>query len=337
MTTTVRLEPFGAAIEVGDGETVLDAVLRAGYYVHHACRAGRCGSCAGRLTAGRLDQPLHSGFALGKDSQDRGAVLLCQARGGGGEAVVDIADMQLDRDEFQGGLATWSARIVGCERPSADLRIVALQALGEPRHWRAGAHVAFAVPGHGPAHRSYSLLDLPQRDGRFRVLLRVFPDGRFSGQIDALAQAGAVLAVRGPLGRFALRRGYRPIVFVAGGTGIGPIRAMVQDLAETRSRRQIHLLYGARDASDLVLRGELAALAASLPGLGLATAAERGDGADVQGTVVELLGRVPDPAIRDAEAYLCGPEAMVAQLRERLGARGMQDRRIASDVFVASA
>ncbi len=339
MTTTVRLEPFGANVEVGDGETVLDAVLRAGLYVHHGCRAGRCGSCAGRLVAGALDHPPPQGFVLTKEQRDHGAVLLCQARGQGGTATVDVAGMQLDADELESGLATWQARIVDVERPAEALRLVTLEALGRRRHWRAGAHVALAVPGHEGAFRSYSLVDPPAQDGRFRLLLRVFPGGRFSGQVDALAHAGATLTVRGPLGRFALRHGHRPALFVAGGTGIGPIHAMLRELVARRSRRLIHVIYGARRAAELALAEELVRTCASLPGSTLVMAAEDDGGAIERGnlergTVVDALARVPDGALQGAEGYLCGPEAMAERVTARLLERGVEPSLISRDVFV---
>lgn len=332
MPSQVRLLPFAIAVEVHEHESVLAAVLRTGYHVHHGCRSGRCGACAAQVVSGRLECPsVEGGFVLGREALAAGRVLLCQSFPATAAVEVDIADMQLTAEELTGGLDTWPARIVQAEASAPEVRLVTLQTQGAPRRWRAGAHVAIEVPGGAGECRSYSLLDLPRPDGRFRLLVRVLPGGRFSPRLDALAAAGETLRVRGPLGRFALRPGHWPAVLIAGGTGIAPLRAFIEELAASRSRRPVRLLYGARTREELVLLPELQALAQDLPQLAIETLCEQ-DGERGTGTVAELIDR----QIEGADVYLCGPAAMVAACHDRLAALGVTPRRLTSESFVPS-
>ncbi|WP_240008553.1 2Fe-2S iron-sulfur cluster-binding protein, partial [Pseudaquidulcibacter saccharophilus] len=80
MTYTLTIEPLGEEIEVEEGQTVLDAALRAGIYLPHACGHGLCGTCKVDVLDGEVDHGAASPFALMDFERDEGKTLACECR-----------------------------------------------------------------------------------------------------------------------------------------------------------------------------------------------------------------------------------------------------------------
>jgi NAD(P)H-flavin reductase len=150
---------------------------------------------------------------------------------------------------------------------------------------------------------------------QLEFLIKIEPSGRWGHAFDRLAR-GQQLAVRGPYGSFVLPDSAlsRPLLFVAGGTGIAPIRAMIVH-ALGRRHRPLKLLYSARTVADLAYLRELRRLARSrdlelhLHATREALAHWRG----VQGRIAPAH-LAPLVADRSTRCFVCGPAAMVADL-----------------------
>ena len=99
--------------------------------------------------------------------------------------------------------------------------------------------------------RSYSIANIGRNDGGLELHIRRFPDGKFSQLIFKDLSPGMLLRIHGPHGTFFVRKGDSPIIFLAGGTGFAPIKAMVEQLLDENSRRQIHLYWGVSSADTL--------------------------------------------------------------------------------------
>jgi NAD(P)H-flavin reductase len=146
------------------------------------------------------------------------------------------------------------------------------------------------------------------------------------------------MRLRGPYGQFGVRLSHRPMIMVAGGSGMAPILAMLGDLASTPNRRQVTFFYGARTRDDLFLVTELRELAAAhdwltfVPALSEA-AAPGWDGET--GLITEVLARHL-PVTRGMEAYLCGPPPMIDAAIDALKTAGCKERHIYFDRFVPS-
>jgi ferredoxin len=80
MSYELTIEPLGRSIEVEEGQTILDAALRAGIYLPHACGQGYCATCKVTVTDGEVDHGEASNFALMDYERDEGKVLACCAR-----------------------------------------------------------------------------------------------------------------------------------------------------------------------------------------------------------------------------------------------------------------
>jgi len=189
-----------------------------------------------------------------------------------------------------------------------------------------GQYVNVSVPGT-PETRSYSFSSMP-RDGVVQFLVRNIPGGLMSSYLAERAKAGDSVTIAGPMGSFYLRDVTRPVLFLAGGTGLAPFLAMFEELELTTPTQPIHMVYAVTNDADLVEVSTLEAFAASIPGFTFTTVVAAADSAHPQkGYVTHHL---PDAALNggDVDVYLCGPPPMVDAVRAYL-----KDKQIAPANF----
>jgi benzoate/toluate 1,2-dioxygenase reductase subunit len=191
------------------------------------------------------------------------------------------------------------------------------------------------VPGTEQT-RAYSFSSLP-RDGEVSFLIRNVPGGLMSSFLTNLAQVGDGMTLTGPLGSFYLRDIKRPLLLLAGGTGLAPFTAMLEKIAAEGSAHPLHLIYGVTNDADLVEMDKLADLAARIPNFTF-TACVASDQSSYpkKGYVTQHI----EPAhLHDGEVdiYLCGPPPMVEAVSHFIRERGIQPANFYYEKFAASA
>src|SRR5258708_11067323 len=132
-----------------------------------------------------------------------------------------------------------------------------------------GQYVSVMVPGTDQ-RRSYSFSSPPGAEA-VSFLVRDIPRGVMSTFLRETAASGMPMEFTGPSGSFYLREVKRPLLFLAGGTGLAPFLSMLGRIAETGSAHAIHLVYGVTNDADLVEAERLEEFAARLPGFTFAT------------------------------------------------------------------
>lgn len=191
----------------------------------------------------------------------------------------------------------------------------------------------------GPAlFRSYSLSG-PLSPDRYRVSIKLEPDGAGGTFLSSHVHPGDVLDVSEPRGAFVLQPGTGPVVLLSAGIGATPVLAMLHALASSASPRQIWWLHGARDRQSHSFAAEVRQLLAAL-GQGRSRVWYSRPGADDrQGQDYDARGRLGIDAIeqleipREADFYLCGPSSFLVDLRAGLAARGVPPDRVHSEIF----
>jgi methane monooxygenase component C len=334
---TFEGEP-GFTVECREDEDVVTAALRQGYILLTECREGACSTCKGFLVEGDYDELLdHSIHALSPSEEEEGYVLSCRLQPRS-DLVIDY-DYGADRIErFAEGV--WSGQIVALDRLSETVVRVVVRTLAaqEPVGFDPGQYVRLTLPAIGIA-RDYSMANAPSSDDReLEFLLRVMPDGAFSGFIADGAQVGEMITVEGPFGKFCLRPSVENTpVFVAGGTGLAPIMSMLRSLAATRPDAVATLVFGNTNAGDLFFGREIAELTKALPGLVvhrcLMNPGPEWDG-DVGLVTDALAAHVETPPAHTY--YLCGPPPMIAGSKELLAGRGVPRTQIFEETFIHS-
>jgi CDP-4-dehydro-6-deoxyglucose reductase len=315
----VELLPSRRHFEARGDEPVLSAALRQHLNLPHSCKGGSCGSCRVRLLSGRIAYPHGRPPGLDAAEEAAGYALICQARA--------LEDLVIETREIRNvtdvEIRELPARVERMERLAPEvmglwLRLPAI----EPFSWQAGQYVDVMLPGE--RRRSFSLANPPHDAAFLELHVRHAPGGAFSGQVFGSMEPGALLRIEGPLGQFTCRPGDRPLLFVGGGTGYAPLKAMLREAMAREPGRPVTLFRGARDAADLYDEAWLRALAAH-------HAIFRYE--PVVGEFVhQALLRASLP-FADFDVYAAGPPAMIDAVRATLPQAGADPARIFFDSF----
>jgi methane monooxygenase component C len=297
-----------------EDEDVISAGLRQGILLVSDCRAGSCGACRGFLEAGHYDQLLnHSPHALSERDEEEGWVLACRLRPRSDSCLdfeypVDRVG-RLDQMRRQG-------RIVALEPLCASVIrvVVRTMAAQAPLHWEAGQYVRIGLVDCDVT-RPYSIANAAQGGHDLEFFIALRPGGAFSEAIKAMPGEGAMVTVEGPFGGFMLHDDRRESVFVAGGTGLSPVLAMLRKLAADDPGHPATLIFGVGSEDELFAQNEIGDLTAICPGLKTLLAVDRPGNAwtGLRGTAVDALAEeiVQAPNSRERRYYLSGPAPMV--------------------------
>ncbi len=328
---TVTLKSSGRQFTVAPGETVLEAAQRAGVALPYSCRAGVCGSCKATLLQGYCQYPRNPPLALNAGELAHHAVLLCQA--------VPSSDLLLEARPVTSveDIARRQLCMVVTDKWKLASDVVGVRlspAAGERRLKRLPGQYLDVMLEDG-RRRPFSIANNPQADGMIELHVRHVPGGGFTSWVSDELQVGDRLRVEGPLGTFVPREdSERPIVFVAGGTGFAPVKAIVEHFIALGTRRPIHVYWGARSVADLYLRERAEHWQHELPQLVFhpVVADRRQAGGLRTGLVHEaVLSDYPDLSGHDV--YMSGPPAMVDAARQAFLDAGLPEDRLYYDSF----
>ncbi|HEX6634323.1 MAG TPA: CDP-6-deoxy-delta-3,4-glucoseen reductase [Usitatibacter sp.] len=245
----VRLEPSGHTFTVAPGETILEAALRQGIGLPYGCRNGACGACKGVLKSGMLEYGEYQERALHPHEKAAGKALTCCTR--------PLTDIVFEVREVSGAkdlvIRTMPARVEKVDKPAEDVAVLSLKLpAGERLQFLAGQYIDILLKDG--KRRSFSMANAPHDDRFLQLHVRKSPNGAFSSFVFEQMKERAILRFEGPLGTFYLREDSdKPILFVAGGTGFAPIKAMIEHCFHAGIDREMVLYWGARSLKDLYM------------------------------------------------------------------------------------
>ncbi|GAB3283850.1 hypothetical protein GCM10027449_27290 [Sinomonas notoginsengisoli] len=310
-------------INVAPGQTVADASYRARINIPLDCRDGACGTCKAFCESGKYDGGDYIEDALTDDEADAGYCLPCQ--------MTPESDLVLrisgTAEMAKSGVGQFTATIEKLHwyaDNTAGLTLVVEDR--EKLAYLPGQYMNVKVPGTDE-ERSYSFSSGPDA-GKLTFLVRTAPDGVMTTYLKERAAEGDTLTLEGPKGSFFLRDVKRPVLMLAGGTGIAPQLAMLEKLKDSAESGDapgfpIHLAYGATWDKDLVEVEVLERYAAAIPGFTFDTiVADAGSEHPKKGYVTQHL--LPEHLNDgDVDVYLCGPPAMVDAVRRYFDGEGI--------------
>jgi benzoate/toluate 1,2-dioxygenase reductase component len=311
------------------GETVADASYRLGINIPLDCRDGACGTCRVLCESGRFDAGDYIEDALTDAEAAQGYGLACQMRPQSDLVLAVAASSEVCKTRAAALKGT-----VAAVRRLSDTTFGLSVETAEPVGFLPGQYVNIAVPGSGQA-RSYSFSSVP-RSARAEFLIRNIPGGLMSTFLSDGAREGDALDLTGPSGGFYLRDIRRPVLMLAGGTGLAPFLSMLGRVAETGTDQPIHLVYGVTHDADLVETGALEEARARIPGFSFETCvAAPESGHPRKGYVTEHLDSAHLHG-GDVDTYLCGPPAMVDAVRRTFAERSLSPASFHFEKFAAS-
>ena len=341
MSYQLTIEPLGATIDVEDGQPLLDAALRQGIYIPHACGHGLCGTCKVEVLEGEVDHGAANPFALMDFERDAGKTLACCA------TLQSDATIEADIDEEPDAeiipvrdFDTTVARIVDL---TPTIRGIFLK-LSEPIHFQAGQYVQVVIPGV-EGGRAFSIANSPAQvaaTGEVELNVRIVKGGAGTAWLHEKLGSGQKLRISGPYGRFFVRKSAElPVVFMAGGSGLSSPRSMILDLLEQGFDHKVTLVYGQRTRDELYYDDEFRALAARHSNFEyvptLSEAAAGAPAGTAKGFVHDAAKAHFNGNFAGVKAYLCGPPPMIEACIGTLMQGRLFERDIYTEKFLSAA
>ncbi|HTK64748.1 MAG TPA: 2Fe-2S iron-sulfur cluster binding domain-containing protein [Pseudonocardia sp.] len=317
--TVVTVQPVGKSFPVTRKDSILNEALAAGIPFPHSCTVGTCGSCKARLVSGKVRELIESAITLSAEELRANYVLACQsiAKTSVELEVPGLADMP------DHPLIEVDGKVVSQTPLTHD--IVALEvATAEPLDYTAGQYAELILP-HLSGPRAYSFAHSPTRGSGdlLRFFIRRTPDGEFTEWLFEQDRTGTELRVRGPFGNLWLRPAEAPVLCVAGGSGLAPVKALLEAAHDAGSMRESVLVFGARSSRDLYCMAELEALAQQwgqvlhvLPVL--SEEPSDGEWQGARGLVTDAIAKLDAEFLTRCDAYVCGPPPMVDAVEEQM-------------------
>lgn len=329
MRTELTIQQAGRTVLADENETVLAAALRNGIPYPFSCQAGRCGACKSRLLEGQVEHLTHSRFTLTESEKAAGIFLACRAKPSAKTAVAWLKEPEETLPSV-----TVAAEVAAVESLTHDIVRLRIETAGAALAFKAGQ---FAILKAGSCEpRSYSMSNRPGED-TLEFFIRKVPGGQASSYIHDRLRVGDRVEVEGPFGDSYLRTSHTgPVLLVAGGSGLAPIRSILLTALEAGFKQSIHLYFGVREERDVFLAPELEALRRRHANFHYRIAVEKG----VAGSAYRSNLRVGEALLADWprfegiwQAYLAGPPVLIESLVPELNERGIPDSNIFSDPF----
>lgn len=297
----------------------------------YSCRSGVCGSCKATLLAGHCDYPRNPPLALNANALAHHAVLLCQA--------VPTGDLLLEAREVTSveDIARRQLALVVKEKWLLAPDVTGLHLLPAPGERRLnrlpGQYVDVLL--EDDKRRPFSIANAPHPDGMLELHVRHVAGGGFTTWVSDRLRVGDRLRIEGPQGTFVPREdSERPMLFMAGGTGFAPIKAIIEHFIALGSRRSIDVYWGARSAGDLYLRALAEHWERELPHLRFhAVVSEPPHATGLRTGLVHEAVLQDHPDLSGHEVYMSGPPAMIHAAQPRFIDAGLVESRLYFDSF----
>jgi CDP-4-dehydro-6-deoxyglucose reductase, E3 len=354
---SVRIEPHARTLRLSAGQPVLEAALAAGLNLPHSCKSGHCGSCRARLLAGEIRYPNGRPLGITAEEEQKGYVLLCQARARSdlvveARLIASVADVEIK---------TLPCRIARLTPLAPDVMQVMLRLPAVERlRFHAGQYLDVLL--ESGRRRSFSIASPPHDSELLELHVRRVGGGGFTERLfggapaaqDTTAAAaaaapvaaaavapmplvpGSLLRIEGPVGQFSYREGSRPVLMIAGGTGFAPLKSMLRHVLETGIRRDTHLYWGARHLRDVYEEALVLEWLRRYPQLKFTAVLSAADAAEAPharvGWVHEAV-LADHPDLAGFEVYAAGPPAMIEAIRADFPRHGLPPERLYFDSF----
>lgn len=326
MAYRVQILETGQAFMVAPDESVLQAAERASVRLPHECTFGGCGTCRIKLAEGAVDYEEFP-MALTPEEAAQGYALACQARPRS-DLCISVANPRQFAEPRR--LDATVHRIAALCDDVIHLTLALPP--DTPLDYAPGQYMNVVLPDG--ATRSFSMASAPAGN-LVDLHVRRIPGGRYTDQWLGQARPGAALEIEAPLGVFGYHEeDWRPMIMMATGTGIAPIKAILESLLDNDDCPPVTLYWGMRTEADLYLREQIEGWAGRLyefnfvPVLSRAGADWRGRRGHVQQAVLADHGDLSEHAF-----YLCGAPAMVSEATTLLAGRGASLDHVYADSF----
>ncbi|MET4897991.1 benzoate 1,2-dioxygenase electron transfer component BenC [Sphingomonadaceae bacterium jetA1] len=313
-------------IDCCTGERVADAAFRQKINIPMDCRDGVCGTCKCFCEEGDYEMAAHLDEALTIEEEQQRYVLTCQMTPRS-DCVLQVPTTSL---ACKTAAAVYEAEVIEV-KPASETTFIFNLALQQRIEFLPGQYVNVSVPGTRHT-RPYSFSS-PSGAAAISFLIRNLPGGVMSGYLAERAAPGDIVELTGPMGAFYLRPVMRPLLLLAGGTGLAPFLSMLEELAKRGAEQSVRMYYGVTRDDDLVELSRLEAFSQRLATFSFETiVADPYSPHPRKGFVTDHIV-ADDLNLGDVDVYLCGPPPMVEAVRNHIAKLGISPRNFYFEKF----
>lgn len=312
----------GQSLQLADGESLLDGLLREGHTIPNGCRSGVCQSCL--LSSDDSDSIASAQAGLSAAQKQLNYFLSCQC----------IPKQPLTVRRVDAAANRVSGTVVSKDFLNSQVIQLCIQA---DIDYLPGQYVTLWKDDS--LARSYSLASLPSDMGIIELHIRLYADGQFSSWVGQELEIGDGIDVQGPLGSCVYSPcADQPLLLAAMGTGFAPIWGIVRDALQQGHSAPIELVVGARDAEHFYLLDELQLLAQQHPNLSVHLLCEN----QLQGHHRAAIEQADAyqycasqfPSLKGYRIFVCGGQNFVTKLRKQCFMAGANMKDISADIFI---
>ncbi|MBE1274793.1 FAD-binding oxidoreductase [Enterovibrio baiacu] len=313
----IKVVPSGMEY-LSDSNLLDDALLNA-IHLEHSCKTGSCGACKAEVLDGIVENE------ESKEVGD-GTILLCQSK-----AKTDVIIKANYYSELENiSIKTLPCKVSALECPIENIAILKLRLPPKSEFsYLPGQYIDLSYKG---VKRSYSIANSKSDNDEIELHIRRVESGEMSKFIFDKLQCNQLMRLEGPKGSFFVREGTKPIIFVATGTGIAPVKAMVEDLISRSDKRSVFIYWGMRNEGDLYNTG-LNNLAATHSNIEFKCILSQGM---LEAKYVQDACLSDFVTLNDFDVYACGSLSMIESAQKLFVQNGLPEDAFHSDAFIPS-
>lgn len=307
--------------------TIFDSAKNAGLFLEHSCLTARCRSCVVKVLAGEtIDN--EEEIVLTEEEKKQNFVLSCNTK--------PLTDLKLDIEDL-GDVTLYEKKIVPAKVNSIEklteevIRVIFRLPPKANFKFNAGQYVNLIK---GDLSRSYSVGNSSNKSNQLEFFIKKYKSGLMSKYWFEDAKTNDLLRIEGPLGSFFLRESKKKnIIFLATGTGVAPIKAILDDLENNKFKsikeKKVWVFVGARYEKDLFWHPKEKNNIVYIPTLSRANDNWTGEKGYVQHIVLKQ-----NIDLKDAQVYACGSNEMIESARKVFRMNNLEEDKFYSDAFV---
>lgn len=331
---TIVINDNERIIKIQGGGSLLTSLSQNDIYIPSACGGkATCGLCKVQvLEGGGIMLPTEEPY-LDKGDRELNMRLSCQVKVKGDMKIV------VPRELFS--IRAFKTEVENIEDLTYDIKLFRLKLL-EPGaiEFKAGQYIQVESKPYGKikesAIRAYSMSSIPTEKDHVELIVRLVPGGVCTTFLHEHLKLGDTLNITGPYGEFYIREGADTLVFIAGGSGLAPIKSMILDLILKNTDKKMIFFFGARSKKDLFYYEFFRELEEKHGNFTYYPALSHPDEGDDwvgdRGLITDVVSKyVPDGI--NKQAYLCGSPGMLKACIEVLKKMGFSDDTIFYDEF----
>jgi Na+-transporting NADH:ubiquinone oxidoreductase subunit F len=320
-------------IEAEKGKSLIDSLISQNIYLPSACgSSGKCGMCKCLVKETEPSLTPNERHLLTEGEIDGGFRLACQ--------YVPDSDCSIEIPSEYLGAREYLSELVSKKFLTRDIVELTLKLISPGRiTFKAGQYITLKMPAHddiAAAMRPFSIASSGS-DSEIQMNIRLNPQGTVTPWIFNVLKEGMPVHFNGPRGSFFLRNTEKPILFIAGGSGMAPVRSILYTLKQYHIKRKTVYFFGALTQSDLFYLDEMYQFEKELYDFRFVPVLSNEPGESTwngtRGLVTEVIDRYYAGNLSAYEAYLCGRPAMIEACVPILESKGVNKMDMFFDLF----